>query len=146
MQLRVSLLFLKDSSMKHLVLGIIALTMVLLCTMDVDARDRRKVRRNTYFSNFSNSYTYYNNRDYSIVGNSPQAIAESKVTILAARGFGGHIDNSNFGGGYYEGWGVGATAEIARKSTCNGANCRTARGSATAWSSIAKLYFAVNIW
>ena len=128
--------------MKRLVLGVLALTMVLVCTKDVDAIGRRRARRSNYYSyNYSNYST--TNYGYSFGGENPQAVAEQKVALLARLGYGFHS------GGYvgnFEGWGTGATAEAARYGTCNGANCQTARGSAVAWSEAAGTWFAINIW
>jgi len=142
-------LFERIGSMRRLVLGVLALTMVLFCTTDVDAfwGHRARARR---AARACNSYTAYNTgySNYGYVGNSSfsgnaQAIAEQKVAMLAAAGYGYHP------GGYvssFEGWGMGPTPEAARWNTCNGANCQSAAGSATAWSEAAQTYFAINIW
>jgi len=125
---------------------LIALSLVVLLTSDCDAfGGRRRSRRNnvTYVNTDNISYTA---GGHSITGGTPQTVAESKVAVLASRGYGGHIDNSNFGGGYLEGWGFSGTSDGARWGTCNGSNCLSARGSATAWSPAARGWFAINIW
>ena len=102
---------------------------------------RRRARTNNNYTYTQQSYGYASYGAYS----SPQEAAQAKANLLAARGYGFH-PGGGFGGGYREGWGMGATAEQAKWSTCYGGACLSARGSAQAWSDRAGCWFAINIW
>ena len=123
----------------------VAFVVVMLAVDTVEARWRPFRRRaRTNYTYTQNGYMSYGNA-VSSWGNNPQEVAQAKANHLAAVGYGYH-PGGGFGGGYYEGWGSGATAEAAMWNTCNGSNCMNARGRAQAWSERAGCWFAINIW
>ena len=124
-------------------LGVVLFAVTFVCVTETEARGRRRARNNDYVNYGYSGYSNYGST--ATFNGGPQAVAEAKVALLAARGY-GHHPGGSFGGGVFEGWGQGSTPEAARYSTCNGDNCAYARGSATAWSPSAGVYFAINIW
>ena len=111
-----------------------------------EAWGRRSRRRSNSYYTYS-SQSYGGNWTARYYGSNPQEVAQNKANHLAELGYGAHLDNSQFGGGYREGWGMSyASAENAKWNTCFGGECLSARGSAQAWSERARCWFSINIW
>lgn len=73
---------------------------------------------------------------------SPAQVAATKVSVLARRGYGGHI-GGGYGGANAEGWGSGPTAQAALNACCFTGQRRLA-GSAVARSG--NRWFAVKLY
>ena len=120
---------------------VVAFVLSLFVVESAEARRRGRRRARTTTNYVQPSYGYSS----SSWGSTPQEVAQAKANHLAAVGYGYH-PGGGFGGGYYEGWGMGSTASQAMWGTCNGGNCMSARGRAQAWSERAQCWFAINIW